>query len=110
VLRSRLLVGFASLTAAASLSGCATPGYNPSRLESQLEHAGATPTQARCVTEGMSTRFDRTQLGSHSAPSLLRPVKKPTDPPGTKYENEYETTRDILKGCKVTLALNPLPS
>jgi hypothetical protein len=105
-----LLVGIVGLGAAAFLSGCATPGYNPPRLQSQLEHAGATPTQARCVTEGLSAKFDQNQLGSHSAPSLLRPVKKATDPPGTEYENEYELTRDILKRCKVTLPLNPLPS
>jgi hypothetical protein len=105
-----MLVGIVGVGAAALLSGCATPGYNPPRLQSQLEHAGATSAQAQCVTRGLRDTFDQSQLGSHSAPSLLRPVKKPTDPPGKKYENEYELTRDILKQCKVTLPLNPLPS
>jgi hypothetical protein len=103
-------VGIVCVGGAALVAGCATPGYDPPRLQSQLEHAGATPAQAQCVTQGLSDTFDRSQLGSHSAPSLLRPAKKPTDPPGTKYENEYELTRDILRQCKVTLPLNPLPS
>jgi hypothetical protein len=98
------------ITTLGALSGCATPGYNPPRLESELEHAGATPAQARCVTDGLSAKFDEGQLGSHSAPSLLRPAPKASDPPGTIYENEYESTRDILTQCKVTLPLNPLPS
>ena len=92
------------------MAGCATPGYNPPRVESELEHAGATAAQARCVTKGLSANFDQTQLGSHSEPSLARPKPQPSDPPRTKYQNEFEITRDILKTCKVTLPLNPLPS
>jgi hypothetical protein len=105
-----MLEGIVCIVAVAALAGCATPGYNPPRLEAQLEHAGATAVQARCVTDNLSATFDASQLGSHSAPSLLRPAPMPSDPPGTKYENEYELTRDILKKCKVTLPLNPLPS
>ena len=92
------------------MAGCATPGYDPPRLQSQLEQAGATPAQARCVTDGLSASFDESQLGSHSEPSLARPKPKPSDPPGTKYQNEFEVTREILKDCDVTLPLNPLPS
>jgi hypothetical protein len=105
-----MLEGIVCVAAVGALAGCATPGYNPPRLQSQLEHAGASAEQAQCVTENLSAKFDESQLGSHSAPSLLRPAPKPSDPPGTKYENEYELTRDILKKCKVTLPLNPLPS
>lgn len=107
MLVGRILFG---IGAVATVAGCATPGYNPSRLQSQLEHAGTTPAQAQCVIRRLDETFDRSQLGSHSAPSLLRRVKKPTDPPGTKYENEYEQTRGILQECKVTLPLNPLPT
>jgi len=94
VLRRRLLEGTLCVFAVGALAACAAPGYNPPRLQSQLEQAGATATQARCVTEGLSEKFDEKQLGSHSAPSL----------------HEYEVTRDILQQCKVTLPLNPLPS
>lgn len=97
------------LVGALTFAGCATPGYNPTRLESELVKAGTTRSQAACVTNGLSAKFDTNQLGSHSPPNLIPPKPKKTDPPGTKYENEYELTRDILKACKVTLALNPLP-
>jgi hypothetical protein len=104
-----MAVGCGCLLGALTVAGCATPGYNPTRLESELVKAGTTPSQAQCVTQGLSGTFDTNQLGSHSAPSLIPPKPKKTDPPGTKYENEYELTRDILHDCKVTLALNPLP-
>ncbi len=105
-----MTIGFACVAGALALCGCATPGYNPSRLQSELVKAGATPQQAECVTDGMSAKFDENQLGSHSAPSALPPTRKASDPPGTRYENEFELTRDILKKCKITLPLNPLPS
>ncbi len=91
------------------LAACAAPGYNPTKLQGELVHAGATPQQARCVTNGMSKTFDLNQLGSHSEPSLIRPKPSSTDPPGTKYENEFELTRDVLLECKITLPLKPLP-
>ena len=87
------------MTAALALGGCATPGYNPSRLQSQLVEAGTTAAQARCVTNGLSDQFAETQLGSHSEPR--------TDPDPTK--DEFRLTRDILKRCKVTLPLQPPP-
>ena len=80
-----------------ALAGCATPGYNVSRIESELVQAGATPEQARCVTRALSDTYDANQLGSHSSPR--------SDP----YEDEYQTTRDILKRCNVTLPLQPPP-
>ena len=76
-----------------ALAGCATPGYNPSRLQSQLEHAGATPAQARCVIDGLTKKYDENQLGSHSEPSAA----------------EVSYTRGVLKACRVTLPLQPLP-
>ena len=57
------------LAGALALSGCATPGYNESRLQSQLVHAGTTVEQARCVTQGLTDKFDQNQLGSHSSPT-----------------------------------------
>jgi hypothetical protein len=83
------------VAAAFALASCATPGYSPSHLESQLIHAGTTPQQARCVTTGLSLKFDETQLGSHSEPSA--------DP----KDDEFAKTRAILKKCGVTLALQP---
>jgi hypothetical protein len=74
-----------------ALAGCATPGYNPTRLESQLVHAGTTPAQAKCVTDGLSATFDEGQLGSHSSPT----------------DEEVAKTRLILERCEVSLPLQP---
>jgi hypothetical protein len=76
---------------ALALSGCATPGYDESRIQSELVHAGTTVEQARCVTKGLTDTYDGSQLGSHSAP----------------LEEEYRKTRAILSKCKVTLPLQP---
>lgn len=76
-----------------ALAGCATPGYNRSRIESELVRAGATPEQARCVTEGLTDKYAESQLGSHSEP---RP-------------DEIDYTRVLLKRCNVTLPLQPRP-
>jgi hypothetical protein len=108
--RRRRILGVAGLAGAFVLAGCAAPGYNPSRIESELIRAGTTPAQAACVTKGLTDTFDRTQLGSHSAPSANRPQPKPSDPPGTDYRSEYEKTRAILQSCGVKLPLLPLPS
>lgn len=94
-------MGCGCVVGALTFAGCATPGYNPTRLESELVNAGTTPSQAECVTNGLSAKFDTNQLGSHSPPSLIKV--------GKTNENEYEVTRDVLKACKVTLALSPLP-
>jgi hypothetical protein len=88
--RARAVFGCAAVVAVA---GCATPGYNPSRIESELVRAGATREQARCVTESLTNTYDENQLGSHSEPGPA----------------ELQKTRDILKACKVTLPLQPLP-
>jgi hypothetical protein len=91
------------------LVGCAAPGYNPTRIESELVKAGTTPEQARCVARALPNQFDLNQLGSHSAPSAMRPKPTPTDPPGTKYQSEDEKAVDVIKGCGIKLALNPIP-
>jgi hypothetical protein len=75
-----------------ALAGCATPGYSPSRIEAELVRAGATPQQARCVTNKFE-RFDLNYLGSHSEPS----------------PDEIDEARVILKQCNVTLPLQPRP-
>jgi hypothetical protein len=92
----------------AVLAGCAAPGYNPTRIESELVKAGTTPQQARCVADRLRTTFDLNQLGSHSAPSAIRPKPDPKDPPGTKYESEDEKAVDIIKGCGIKLPLDPI--
>jgi hypothetical protein len=84
-----VLAGVAVVAAA----GCATPGYNPTRIEAELMRAGATPQQARCVTNKFGDGFDLTYLGSHSEPTT----------------DEIVQARLILKQCDVTLPLQPLP-
>ncbi len=86
-------MGFGCVVAPLLLAGCATPGYNQTRLQSQLEHAGTTADQAQCVTSGLSDTFDENQLGSHSAPTA----------------QELAKTRAILKRCGITLPLQPQP-
>jgi hypothetical protein len=86
------MTGLAGL-AVVVLAGCATPGYSPSRIESELVRAGATEEQARCVTQGLSDKYDETQLGSHSVPK----------------QDEVDYTRLLLRRCKVTLPLQPQP-
>jgi hypothetical protein len=90
-----------------AVGGCAAPGYDPSRVQSELVRAGTTPQQARCVTDRLPLTFDVTQLGSHSAPSASAPPT--TAGQKTPNKSEYEKTRDILKQCGVTLPLSPLP-
>lgn len=85
------MTGIGCLAGALALAGCATPGYNASRLQSQLVRAGTTLTQARCVTNALTNTFDENQLGSHSAPT----------------GNEIAQTRTILATCKVKLPLRP---
>ena len=80
-----------------ALAGCATPGYNASRIENELVRAGATREQARCVTSAFSNEWDARQLASHSSPR------------SDHDEDEYATTRGILKRCNVTLPLQPPP-
>lgn len=94
--RTAIRIGCAAATLA--LAGCATPGYSPSRIQSELVQAGATPKQAQCVTDKLSDTFDLTQLGSHSEPSK-----------GTKKGDvdEFATTRAILRTCGVKLPLQP---
>jgi hypothetical protein len=96
------------LAALVVLGGCAAPGYNPTRIESELVKAGTTPKQASCVADQLRATFDLNQLGSHSAPSAIRPTPKPGDPPGTKYESEDEKAVDVIKGCGIKLPLDPI--
>jgi hypothetical protein len=51
--------------AAIALAACATPGYSPKRIESELVQAGATPAQARCVADALPDSIDLNALGSH---------------------------------------------
>ncbi len=87
----RAVTGVGCVAGALALAGCATPGFDASRLQSQLVHAGTTVDQARCVTKGLTDTFDESQLGSHSAPT----------------EDELTTTRAILSKCEVKLPLQP---
>jgi predicted aminopeptidase len=79
--------------AVVALAGCATPGYNESRIQAELVRAGATHEQAKCVTDALTNRYDEAQLGSHSEPT----------------PQEIQQARLILKDCKVTLPVKPQP-
>ena len=74
-----------------ALSGCAQSGYDPGKLGAELERAGLSPTQARCVTDRMSAKFDLNQLASHSEPTA----------------QEEATTRALIEQCGVTLPPPP---
>ena len=114
------------------LAGCATPGYNPGRIQSELVRAGASPAQARCVTDNMGDTFDQKELGSHSPPNAITsPSSTSSSAPGStsttstsvapagssatssttipQQIDEYKVTRGILKKCGVTLPVDPLP-
>ena len=80
------------MVGALAIAACAAPGFDASKLQSELVHAGATVDQARCVTQGLTDTFDENQLGSHSAPT----------------EDELTTTRAVLSRCQVKLPLQPL--
>jgi hypothetical protein len=89
------------VVAAYAVAGCATSGYDPGRIQSELVKAGTTREQAQCVTKRLSDTFDERQLGSYSDPNAVRDKDHP--------RNEYDRTRDILVKCGVTLPLNSLP-
>jgi hypothetical protein len=72
---------------AVALGACAQSGYDATKLQSQLEHAGVSAAQARCVTDKMENTFDVNQLASHSEPTA----------------QEEATTRAVLRACGVTL-------
>ena len=78
--------------AAFVVAGCAQPGYSATKLERELEKAGARPEQAHCVTSKLEDTFDVNQLASHSEPS----------------SHESELTRAILQKCGIT-KLQPTP-
>ena len=87
----RAIAGLVSVVGAAALAGCATPGYDASKLQSELEHAGTTSAQAQCVTNGLTDQYTVAQLGSHSEPS----------------EKELVFTRALLARCGIKLPLQP---
>ena len=55
--------------AAVVFAACAQPSYNATKLQSELERAGVTAQQARCVTDALENTFNPTILGSHAEPS-----------------------------------------
>jgi hypothetical protein len=83
--------GAGCLVVAFVLAACAAPGYDQTKLESQLEHSGATAAQARCLTQGLTDKYSLAQLGSHSPPS----------------DKELTFTRGLLSKCGVKLPLQP---
>jgi hypothetical protein len=113
--------GFGAL----ALGACATPGYSPGRVESELVQAGATPVEARCVAEKFPDKIDLSALGSHSPPVAITtpaippptttpptttaPVPKASSTTTTTVPDEYELTRQVLADCGVTLPLQPPP-
>jgi hypothetical protein len=123
--------GFGAL----ALGACATPGYSPGRVESELVQAGATPVEARCVAEKFPDKIDLSALGSHSPPvaittpaipppsttpptiirpttirpTTIRPTTTASSTTTTTVPDEYELTRQVLAECGVTLPLQPPP-
>jgi hypothetical protein len=81
---------FACIAASIGLvtaAGCAQPGYNARKLESQLVDAGATREQAHCVTRALENTFDQSQMGSRTDPTA----------------KEEATTRALLERCDIAL-------
>jgi len=76
-----------ALALAAAAVGCAQPGYDPSKLQSELRRAGVTQVQATCITNGLENDFDINQLASHSDPTA----------------DQDATTRTIITKCGVKL-------
>ena len=68
-----------------ALGACAQSGYDASKLQSELRHAGATDAQARCVTDALENTFDPNRLGAHSEPTLA----------------ELMRTHDVLTKCGI---------
>ena len=85
------MTGVGCVVSALAIAGCAAPGFDASKLQSELVHAGATVDQARCVTQGLTDTFDENQLGSHSTPT----------------QKELATTRTIFAKCDLKLPLQP---
>jgi hypothetical protein len=76
---------FVALLGCVALAGCASPGYSTSKVQSELERAGVTPTQARCVTDALENTIDPNKLSSHSEPN----------------PDEITHTRELLTKCGV---------
>jgi hypothetical protein len=51
------------------LVSCASTGYDPARVQSELRQAGLTNEQARCVTNEMEKEFDPRVLSTYSDPT-----------------------------------------
>jgi hypothetical protein len=84
------LVAVAALVFATSavFTGCAQSGFDTARLDRELQRAGVSPSQAKCVTDGLGRIFDVQQLASHSDPT----------------ERERQRTRELLSQCGVKRA------
>jgi hypothetical protein len=75
------------LIALLALASCASPGYDPGRIRSELRRAGLTDAQARCVTDGMEKAFDPRELSIYSDPNA----------------QELATTRGLVAKCGLKL-------
>jgi len=89
----QIAAGGVCVVAVLALAGCATSGFDEAHTQAQLERSGLTPTQAQCVTNGLTDKYALQQLASHSAPT----------------QQEYDFTRSLLLRCKVTVPLVPPP-
>jgi len=69
------------------LASCASTGYDPGRVQSELRRAGLTDAQARCVTNAMEKAFDPRELSTYSDPTA----------------QELATTRGLSTKCGVKL-------
>jgi hypothetical protein len=70
------------------LFGCANPGYGSDNTRNNLEQAGLTDEQARCVTRALETKIGIKRLETHSEPT----------------ETEFQKALDALDDCGVSVS------
>jgi hypothetical protein len=70
------------------LFGCANPGYGSNKTRDNLEQAGLTDEQARCVTRGLEKKISIKRLETHAVPT----------------ETEFQEALEVLDACGVSVS------
>jgi hypothetical protein len=70
------------------LVGCANSGYGSDSTRANLERAGLTEEQARCVTRGLEQKIGIKRMETHAEPT------------GT----EFQRALDVLDACNVAVS------
>ena len=68
--------------------GCANPGYGSDKTRANLEQAGLTDEQARCVTRGLEQKIGIKRLETHAEPT----------------ETEFQRALEVLDDCNVDVS------